>query len=259
MIISIKKKIIALSCHIFVPLLLLMSSVASLHAQNLYVNDVSVWHSKDSLYCNDVDLNFHTTISYFSIPVSGYLTHNMYVYDTAYTDRKGTEDNTATCKLAAPTNPVTSTGVIKSVSFPVPPSGYTNSLVRNSVITGYGTGGNASNFTGSLNLSMRKTSADMGIAACRQSGQATRTYSSFSADTLNSDFETGGDAAWRVVSNQLVSGDIGDNQYSELATRRYFPNGGTVRFIYSVSCENDGHKYDKLMFYIDGELKATYS
>ena len=238
--------------------LCLVSSVPFLYAQNLYINNTSVWYSSNSVYCNDIDMSFTTSISYFNIPVSGKMYRPLLMFPKVYTDSTGFEANNngnatvATCKLGGPWDDPEVNGNVFQTMPVGTVSGY---MTRNSTITGWG-GGTTTTFTGNFNYYLKDTGADGVLVACRSQAGSTSYSSSNWSSTLNSHFETGGNAPWTIKNGYLVSGSVGNSQYSELATRRYFTSPGYVVFRSSVSSENN---FDYLMFYIDGELKNKIS
>ena len=126
---------------------------------------------------------------------------------------------------------------------------------------------------------------------CRsEAGRTSYTSSNISSSILASEFETGSGTSsgsgggcgsgstscgWRVQSNAFMVGGststaetcsyegsspdswcyLKDSSYGELATRRFFPDGGQVQFSANVYSESG---YDLLIFYIDGkEVKYT--
>ncbi len=79
----------------------------------------------------------------------------------------------------------------------------------------------------------------------------------FEGGELDPVFETDGDAPWTIDGGVATSGDIGDNQQSNLRVSVSTPAGGTVSFRYRVSGEEpDGPDfndfYDYLQFSVDG-------
>jgi PKD repeat protein len=76
------------------------------------------------------------------------------------------------------------------------------------------------------------------------------------------DWQFGGDADWEIDGNIAMdnysarSGDIGDDQVSELFITRNVTEAGTISFNKKTSSENN---FDKLSFYIDNQLMSSFS
>ncbi len=84
-----------------------------------------------------------------------------------------------------------------------------------------------------------------------------------SGDFSQYNWSSGGDAPWQVVTNPVyegvysaASGDISDNQESELIITLDVIMDDSISFWHKISSENN---YDKLQFYMDGNILGTWS
>ena len=253
------------------------------YSQNLYINKLSVWHSTSSAYCNDIDYHFTTSIDNFSIYIPTYrIRYDMLVYSTNTLTDSIPSDET-TCNLGALSPDEDMEGA--EIGWLPYNKGYIQGTMSHSgKIEGEGDGTTTS-FSGYMTLLLQNETYADGVVTCRSEAGHTSYNSSNMSIYFASEFETGsgirsgesggcGSGAstcgWRIQNNYFTVGGststsqtcdytgsspdswcyLKDYTYGELATRRYFPDGGQVQFSATVYSEAS---YDYLKFYIDGK------
>jgi hypothetical protein len=105
--------------------------------------------------------------------------------------------------------------------------------------------------------------ADKGVASDYRNSVNVGVSDDFEASTLGKAWRSAGDAAWGRDSSGACagtgsagSGRITDDQSSSLIMKASFVSAGKIIFCRKVSSEED---YDKLLFYIDDTLQASWS
>ena len=231
----------------------LFFAAQALHAQNLYINNSSVWHSPDSLYCDNLDLSFTGPAAYaVGVPVSGTLYAKFMANEHAIADKMETNSGyrCVTGSISA------STAVIS-----IPVGSASGTLYNTQAVAGEGFG-TQTPFSGNVNLTANFANAYDGASVqCvekQRMGGASGNTHSFSFSSWPTDFETGGTVGWEVYNGVLRSGNMQgqDKVYSELVTRPYFEYATKVSWSGSISSEA---AYDRLFFYVDDKLEYVSS